>query len=462
MESPFALDEGRTNGAVGADPGAAVSRLRRVAGETAWVVIGQAFTMIGGLLTIKILARTLSKAEFGLVALGTTGVSFANLLVFGPLAQGLLRHWSTCRGDGRLSALYRLAHRWGLGAAGLTMAVGLALSFAAWLWVGTHWVGVVAISSLVAVGTGWVSLPQSLLVAARRQRDVAWLGGGAAVARALAAGGCVLLLGPRAEWALLGQAVAAAGVVWFAQRALRRLQSADLRPPSGAADAGAGADLARSLRDYSWPFAVWGVFGWAQVGGDRWILQGFEGTAAVAGYAVISQLASFPLVFLTGILGMLGAPIAFSRRASSAGPEGRRRARHAVWLFVGVYALGALGILAIYWLVHGWLVPLVSDSRYTVMSSLLPPLTLGWALYYLGQMFAQFGLLEGRSAEYIAPKIGSAVVLVVMGLVVCPRFGAAGLVWSVGVAGAVYAGWCVVLAWVVGRSSAVVGSVTPC
>jgi len=239
--------------------------------------------------------------------------------------------------------------------------------------------------------------------------------------------------------------------VWFAGRAFRRLRADEAGATPSGADGTKAGDLGRQLVQYSWPFAVWGVFGWAQVGGDRWILEGFEGSAAVASYAVISQLASFPLIFLTGILGMMGAPIAFARRAESDGREAARRARRAVWLLVGVFVAGALAVLAVYWAAHAWLVRLVSDPRYVSMSGLLPALTLGWTLYYLGQMLAQFGLLEGRSAAYIAPKVASAAVLVVLGLVLCPRYGAAGLVWAVGFSGAAYAAWCAFLAWRIGR-----------
>ena len=422
-------------------------RWRRVGKEAAWVVVGQMVAMLGGIVGVKLLTVMLPQAEYGMVALGTTIVGLATVLVFGPLGQGLLRFWSTCRAEGRLPELYRLARNWGVVLGGATLGLAVAGAIVVGASYGWRWAWVVALSCLAATAAGWVSLRQALLLAAQRQRDVAILQAGLAVFRGLLAAALVVLFARRAEWALSGQIVAAGIMLVIGEWSFRKLVASDALRGTGLVVPSPGR-LPAEVKSYAWPFAVWGLFGWIHSSGDRWILQAYEGRAVVAGYSVVSQLALFPLVAISGVLFTFGLPIAFARRHAP-GPteQTRNAARRILWWLVIAYVVLATVTVLIYAVGHAWIVRLVSDAPYVPMSSLLPGLTVAWGLFYLGQMLSQFGMLDLASAQYIPAKIGAAGLLAGSGIPLCAWFGPSGLLWAVAIAGAAYAGWCGVLAW---------------
>jgi hypothetical protein len=74
-------------------------------------------------------------------------------------------------------------------------------------------------------------------------------------------------------------------------------------------------------------------------------------------------------------------------------------------------------------------------------STYLPWLTGAWALYYLGQMFAGFGLLANKPGLYITPIIVSGVLVTLLSFLLSSIYGVLGVVWAIGVSGAVYALW---------------------
>src|SRR5258708_32469082 len=63
------------------------------------------------------------------------------------------------------------------------------------------------------------------------------------------------------------------------------------------------------MLSYATPFAIWGLFTWMQVSSDRWALQMWGTSADVGLYAIVIQLASYPIALLGGLLTQIAVPI---------------------------------------------------------------------------------------------------------------------------------------------------------
>ena len=113
----------------------------------------------------------------------------------------------------------------------------------------------------------------------------------------------------------------------------------------------------------------------------------------------------------------------------------------------GVYTLGAIILISLFFLFHHSLVLLISNTQYAKFSFLLPWLTAAWGLFYLGQVLTTFGMLANNSKIYIMPKLVSAIVAGVSTFYLASKIGPVGVVEGLATAGFVYALWCTIIAW---------------
>ena len=113
----------------------------------------------------------------------------------------------------------------------------------------------------------------------------------------------------------------------------------------------------------------------------------------------------------------------------------------------GVYTLGAIILISLFFLFHHSLVLLISNAQYAKLSFLLPWLTAAWGLFYLGQVLATFGMLANNPKIYIMPKLVSAIVAGISTFYLASRIGPTGVVLGLATAGFVYALWCTIIAW---------------
>ncbi len=112
----------------------------------------------------------------------------------------------------------------------------------------------------------------------------------------------------------------------------------------------------------------------------------------------------------------------------------------------GIYIVGAAIIIGVFSLFHQSLVVLISSEQFARYSYLLPWLTLAWALFYMGQLLTLWGLAAKHTRIYILPKCVSSVIALVATFSLSAWSGGGGVVLGLGIAGAVYAVWCCVLA----------------
>ncbi len=413
--------------------------------ELSWVLAGQVGALAMGLAGVKIFSTFLGPAEYGRLALAGTIILLITTNFFGALGQGLTRFWSVFRARPALRRFYRTADGYGLYSTLASIALTALIAVPVMMRDGSRWWWLVLASLAGGIASGWLSLRNAVFCAARMRRTSAVAQAGEAAAR-LAVGVLFLALFGRTAWAVTAAYAVGSLAVLLLVDALsyRSMVSGAEGEPAEDGRALRGQD-ARDMLNFSLPFVAWGIFNWMHLSCDRWSLQAYLGPQTVGEFAVVSQLAVFPLAFGSGILANLVTPVAFSRAGDLADVRGIRGAFRALHAMTCAYLAGAALMVVLYALAGDRLILAVSSRRFLRFAPLLPWLTGGWALFYLGQVLTSYGMIRQASHRYIMPKVISALAAVGGTFLLVPRMGATGVVAGIGAAGAMYAAWCAII-----------------
>ena len=178
-------------------------------------------------------------------------------------------------------------------------------------------------------------------------------------------------LGRNSLAAMSGYCVATAGLV-FSQYLISQKLGLGANP-------GLGAHVVWRSRiwSYSWPFAAWGVFTWAQLASDRWALGLFGSVEDVGLYAALFQIGYYPMSAATGMATQLLSPI-FFQRAGDGTDSGRMAEIGRLAWRLTVMSLALTGFACLLALMfHQLVFRLLVSSNYAKVSYLLPSDALG-------------------------------------------------------------------------------------
>jgi len=410
--------------------------------EAVWVFIGQLGMAMGVLFGVKILTQVLNPLEFGRFALANTVVLLIGTNLFGPLGQGFMRFWSISQERGQIKEFTITSKRYSRVLTAIILGVSLIVLIFSSFTELFGWPVLIMVSLLVGALSGYLGLRLSVLLAARKRKVVALANTGTAFLKPLIAVFFVIMVVSNADYVMWGYFVATLITVCAVEYWYRKTLDHALRSSTAIGNSKTGSgNLGKEILRFSWPFCVWGVFGWIHQSCDRWSLQAFHGSDVVGAFSVITILAVYPLIFCANFLNNLFLPIAYERAGNLTSSASIQSANKVLYLMTGVYVIGASTLIIVFLFLHGEVVLLMSNVNYTEFSSLLPGLTAAWAFFYLGQMFSGFGFLANQPKKYILPTVVSAIIAATTTLYLSKRFGPVGVVWSLGISGFVYAVW---------------------
>ena len=410
--------------------GISLVRVKRLAREFLWIGVGQAVAALGGLVGVSVLTRALDPESYGELALGMTVATLTQQVVLGPVSGALLRFFAPATEAGELHAYLKGGRRM------LTRATFVLLSFGGLLELvllkteQARWTGLMIAALLYSLLSGYNSAMDGVQNAARQRAVVAWHQG---IGQWVRFSWALLLItgfGARSSTAMLGYAIGSAlmlgsQIVFFRRKILTMLPARDSTSENNS------GDWTSQMSAYAWPFAIWGIFTWAQMASDRWALQLGGSASAVGLYAALYQLGYYPMTLLSGFIVQLVSPVLFSRAGDGTNPD-RMAQSHRLnrMVFLGSIGLGAAGaVFAL--LFHSEIFSLLAAPGYRQVSPLLPAMVLSGGLFAAGQV-AVLSLLSGvNSQRLMAPKIVTALLGVLL------NFG--GAFW-LGIGGVVYAG----------------------
>jgi O-antigen/teichoic acid export membrane protein len=413
---------------------------RHIQKEAAWIIVGQAGTAVAGILGIKLLTNVLGPAEFGKLALANTLIALISTnFLFGPLGAGRMRFWAISKSKGCLKEFYAASKQLKQQTIAISIIVSFALTVIAAFFKGMEWAALFAVSTAAGIFTGWLGLRMAVFTAARKRPLAACLNIGNAFSRPVIAAGLVLLISVSAFWAMAGYLVAAILLVvvaeWFYVNIV-----------SGTSDKITASDIKKDIISFSWPFVIFASFSWVHLSCDKWALQSFHGPEIVGAFAVVSQLAVYPLVFGSGFLSTLIVPVAYERAGDLTQYQKVMSAYRFLAFIAIAYISGLVLLMWFFFIFHHKLILLISNIKFAEFSFLLPWITGAWGLFYLGQVLSNFGMLANKTSVYIAPKIAAAIIAAISTFYLSARYGVVGVAWGIALAGFIYAFWCVVVA----------------
>ena len=419
-------------------------RVKRLAKEFLWVGLGQAAAALGGLAGVSFLTRALAPEVYGELALGMTVATLTQQVVLGPVSGALTRFFAPAVEAGQLHGYLKGARHlvtWAtLGVLGFAALLALVLSTAGQV----NSISLMTIAFLYSLLSGYSSAMDGVQNAARQRAIVAWHQGIGQWLRFLLALAMIGALGAFSRAAMLGYAVASA-LVLVSQTFLFRRRILALSPATNAGPTGPVESWTRQMRAYAWPFALWGVFTWAQMASDRWALQVCGSASAVGLYAALHQVGYYPMTLLSGFLVQLISPVLFSRAGDGTDPERMAHShRLNLVIFQGSLVLTALAAIVAL-LFHQQIFSLFVAPEYRRVSPLLTLMILAGGLFAAGQI-AVLSLLSGvNSQALLAPKIATALLGVLLNFAGAYWLGLNGVVYAVAVVSLAYIVWVLIL-----------------
>jgi O-antigen/teichoic acid export membrane protein/SAM-dependent methyltransferase len=397
--------------------------------ELAWVTLGQVAAAAGGLAGVRWLTRTMDPSLYGEFGLALTGIALVQQSVGGPLAQAVMRFFSTAREEGFLPEYFRSVFHLLRYATWIIVSLGLVALGGTWLSRRPVWIPTVLVTAVIALLTGYNLTFEAIQTAGRNRKSVAWHQGLIQWLRPVSALALFACLGVSIESALSGYAIATFLVVcsqWFF---IKRTFGGYIRMSSGDLSADSPPIESR-MRSYAWPFASWGLMCWSQLASDRWLLELFRDMPAVGAYTVCYQLGYYPMVLVSTAVGGLITPILFKIAGSG---DDALRVQHAVRANV----LHLLGLLAVTLgatvgaILYGpALLTVFTSLAYAPFAANLPVLVSGGGLFACGQAASLVLLLEGQTSRMVGVKIGTAILGVLFNAIGAYFFGVAGAAWA--------------------------------
>ncbi len=422
------------------------NRIIHLGAEALWVLCGQVGVAFGGLISIKVLTHLLNPNEFGRLTIANTIIVLVGMIFFGPLGQGLMRFWSISDERNEINLYNALSRKIIVILAsllGLTALIaGIVIFFSPW----HDWVWITVLSILTGTFVGWAGIRLSILIAARKRKNVAIVNSITAFAKPGVAAAIVIVVGFRADAALIGYLIATGFSVILAEFFVRIIIRGKSRTTIAPPMKDSPNRLRREIFKFSLPFLIWGGFAWAHQSCDRWAILSFSGADAVGAYSVISQLAFYPLVFGSNFLSTFFIPIAYERAGNL---DSESAVRSGNWVLISmtcIYITGAVILMLLFTFSHRALVLLISNENFVAYSYLLPWLTGAWSLYYLGQILSGFGLLVNKPQIYLVPIVSSGILASSTVFILGSQFGIKGVIWAIGISCFFYASWCLLIA----------------
>lgn len=397
-------------------------RFWRLCREGFWVTLGQAAAVAGGLVGVRLLTELMEPAAYGELALGMTMATLVGQVVMGPLGNGATRFYAPAaeEGDlwGYLTAVKQMvlsANVW-IVSAGFLLIVGLVIARH------TEWNGLAASALVFALLNGNNSILTGIQNAARQRSIVALHQGMESWARFLTAAGLMVLLGPTSTVAMVGYIVGFILVLGSQYVFFRKII------PGKVTEADNGRNWSEQIWNFSWPFATWGVFTWAQMASDRWALVLFTTTQEVGLYAVLFQLGYYPMSMITGMAVQLFAPIFYQRAGDASDSRRNAEVTNLSWRLTGLALMGTCAVFFLALLFHTQIFRILVANQYVFVSNLLPWMVLAGGVFAAGQTITLNLMSQMKTQTMTVVKIVTAVSGVMFNFVGAYSYGITGIV----------------------------------
>ena len=385
---------------------------------------GQIAAAAGGIFGVRILTGLLGPTAYGELALALTAATLAQLVVLAPVAASGQRFLAASREADHTQSFLQAIGVLFLGATLLVVALGSAAGLLLFH-LAPRWLHLMLVSALLSWLAGTNSILDAIQNAARERNVVAWHQALGQWMRALLPLGLAVFFMPDSLMSMC--AYCAGAVLVMASQLTFFWKTIVSRIRWRVTDISAVRQRVRQYWQYSWPFATWGLFTWAQSASDRWALEFFRQRADVGVYQVLYQLGYSPIILITSYVTWVASPILFAR-VGNGGSRDLERVWRVLKYVISLSLAGTLLATLLAVCLGRLILSLLAAAPYRTGAPLLPLLTLSGGLFATGQ-FATLQLMCGaRTGILIAPKILTAVLGIIANLLGSYCWGPVGVV----------------------------------
>jgi O-antigen/teichoic acid export membrane protein len=441
--------------------------------ESTWVVLGQFVTLVGSLILVRVMTSYLTPNEYGQLALSLTAVGLISQIAMNSVSASISRYLPVAIARQDLPQFSSAANRILFVSAGVSLFIGVTLSFTLWVNQHSDWAWLCLLGFSFATISLYNFTANSVQNAARNRSIVAlhtsletWL-------KVLFGAAAVIQLGATASSALLGYIVAVSLILlsqWFFLKHsfVNKSSFEQTRKSSSTQSTG---QWQHDIWQFAWPFATWGVFTWAQQVSDLWSLKAFTSASEVGLYTVIFQLGYAPIILLNSIVQVFLGPILNQQieQNRQAQPTQDKRSNrnnsqqhaavldsklnksksvHRVAWVTTLLSLATTAFAFFFTLnTHEWLFSFLVDPEFRSASVYLAYMVLAGGLFSAGQILSLKLVSEFNSKIMLSVKVGTALLGFVLNIFGAWAYGTAGVVGSMIIFSISYLAWMAWLTW---------------
>jgi len=287
-----------------------------------------------------------------------------------------------------------------------------------------EWIGLAASALAFALLSGYNSILNGIQNAARQRSIVALHQGMESWGRFLTAAGLMVLLGATSAVAMVGYSMAIALVLGSQYAFFRKIV------PNNVVGAVSGRSWSEQIWKYSWPFASWGIFSWAQQASDRWALGLFASAQEVGLYAVLFQLGYYPMSMAAAMSMQFIAPVFYERAGDASDSRRRADVINLSWRLTGLSLGATCAAFLVAFPLHSQIFRIFVAKEYAPVSYLLPWMLLSGGVFAAGQTIALNLMSQMKTRSMAAPKIITALLGVIFNFAGAYLFGITGIVFA--------------------------------
>ena len=414
-------------------------RLKRLAKEGGWIIVGQIATVLGSLVLLRVITEYLEPAEYGHLALGLTVAGLVNQVLTGGVLSAISRFYSIAAEEndlpGYLNASRRLLGYSSVGVFGITLLLIVVLSLLGY----SQWIGLVVVIMIFSIIGSYNAGFNNIQNAARQRALCALHGGLESWLKILLAFSAILWLGSTSIAVVLGYSLSSLLVIMSQLFFLRhQLRSSSIQKVKY-------ENWQHKMWIYSWPIMAGGLFNWASFASQSWALELFTTTENVGRFYALMQIGYTPISLGGGLLLGFLTPILFSKAGN---PENHDRVKSIskLVLKISIYGLGLTFVVsAISFFIHDMVFELFVAPKYRDISIYMPLVVLAAGFLQVSAALASIISVKNKTHLFLPLSLVGNSFIALLNMYATSRWGLTGLAFSMVVGHSIHLIWMVVL-----------------
>ncbi len=404
--------------------------------EIGWVFLGQVLSVGLGFAILKILSK-MGTYDFGIYSLILTIIAFFGLIFYGPIQQGFLRFYYDYAEKNKTGIFVKLTYKILIISAVSLFILSVISVVVTKLFGLTEFVLLFFLAGVYVFTFKINEFFNSALNLLRKRKENSLLQG---TEKIISIASLFLLLSNK--YLTLTNVMLVLITVTFSFSIVKYLFFKKYLPKEDSFDQTTIKESQVEIRSkvfkYILPFLLWGLAGWLQQNGEKWIIANYLSTSDVGIYAIMIAIANALVVVPNNIINDFAMPIIYQQYSDLNNKEklltGRLYIRINMLLIFFISMVSTL----ITYLWGRQLIIIISNESYAVYWQLLPLICFGSGLFLTGQAQTVVGLALNKPDKYIFPKISIGIISVVLNIILINQFGLSGIAYSIIIIGLTY------------------------